>query len=355
MNRATRDLSQRKTAGRRRARPDGRIVAVGVVAMLAALWMTYWYGASQIGAAVLDRVAAAAAERGYTARCADIAGGGFPLSVDLTCSRAGLAGADGLQAAVDGFSATTTLLRPLTMRSTAVGPLTVSLPASASDVTARWQKAEARIDAGFGGLSGIATRLEDLRLELPVGVEAPSFERLSLALGEVSVSPASEDDYHLSALARGIALQAKSDRNLPEIDIDAELIALDFGDSLGLDPRRALGAWIDSGGGLRIDDLTIVADTVSVKASGTLVLSADGKFSGDIDVTIAGIELLPDLVESFYPQARDQTRQIVAAVVAFTRPANTPSGPARRMTLLVRDSVVSIGILPIGVIPTLTF
>jgi hypothetical protein len=355
MKRATNDRSQRKAVGHRRARPDGRLVAAGIVVMLAVLWVIYWYGASQIGAAVLDRVSAAAAARGYTAQCDDIAGGGFPLSVDLTCSRASLAGAAGLQAAVDGFSATTTLLRPWTLRSTAIGPLAVSLPAGGSDVTASWQKAETRIDAGFGGLSGVATRLEDLRLELPAGVEPPSFERLNLALGEVSVSPASEDDYRLSAVAHGIALQAKSDRNLPEIDLDAELSALDFGDSLGLDPRRALGAWIDAGGNLRIDDLTIVADTVSVKASGALALSADGKLSGDIDVTIAGIESLPDLVESFYPQARDQTRQIVAAVIAFTRPAKTPSGLGRQMTLLVRDSVVSIGILPIGVIPTLAF
>jgi hypothetical protein len=232
--------------------------------------------------------------------------------------------------------------------------LAVGLPANGSDVTANWQKAETRIDAGIGGLSGVTTRLEELRVGLAGGTGTPLFDRLSLALGEVTVSPAPSGNYRLSAAAHGIELQTENNGNLPAIDIDADLSALDFGDSLGLDPRQALGAWIDAGGSLRIDDLSIVADTVSAEASGALALSADGKLSGELDVTIAGIEALPDLVESFYPQARDQTEQIVAAVIAFTRPVETPSGPARQMTLLVRDSVVSIGILPIGVIPALT-
>lgn len=354
MRRATEDRPRRKTAGRRRSRLNGKMVFVGTVILLAILWGTYWYGASQIGAALLDRVAAAAAARGYTADCDDIAGGGFPFSIDLSCSRARLAGG-GVQAAVDGFSATTPLYRPWTVRSTADGPLAISLPAGGSDITASWQRAETAIDAGIGGLSGIATRLEGLQLDLPAGAEALPFDGLGLALGDVRVTAAADDDYRMSAIVHGIALKSESGRNLPQIDLDADLSALGFGDSLGLDPRRAVGTWIAAGGNLRIDELAVVADTVSANASGSLALSTDGKLSGDVDVTITGIEALPDLVESFYPKARDQTEQIVAAVAAFTRPVETPAGPARQMTLLVRESVVSIGILPIGVIPTLAF
>lgn len=355
MRRATEDRPQRKTVGRRKSRLTGKTVAVGVAILLAILWLTYWYGASQIGAALLDRIVAAAAARGYTAKCDDIAGGGFPFSINLSCSRARLAGGGGVQAAVDGFSATTTLYRPWTVRSTAEGPLAVSLPELGSDVTASWQRAETTIDAGIDGLSGIATHLENLQLDLPAGAEALPFAGLSLALGDVSVNPAADDDYRLSAVVHGVALKSESGRNLPQISLDADLSALGFGESLGLDPRRAVGAWIAAGANLRIDELTVVADTVSANASGALSLSTDGKLSGDIDVTITGIDALPDLVETLYPKARDQTEQIVAAVTAFTRPVETPAGPARQMTLLVRESVVSIGILPIGVIPTLAF
>jgi hypothetical protein len=331
------------------------MVFAGAAILLVILWGAYWYGASRIGAALLDRVAAAAAARGYTAECDDIASGGFPFSVDVSCSRASLAGGGGVWAAVDGFFATTPLYRPWTVRSTADGPLAVRLPARDSEVTASWQRAETTIDAGIGGLSGIASRLEALHLDLTAGAVALPFNSLSLALGEIRVRPASGDDYRVSTVAHGIALKSESGRELPQIDLDADLSVLGLGDTLGLDPRRAVGTWITAGGNLRIDELTVVADTVSASASGPLILSADGRLSGDLDVTITGIEALPDLVESLYPGTRDRTAQIVAAAIAFTRPVETPAGPARQMTLLIRNSVASIGILPIGIIPMLAF
>jgi len=136
----------------------------------------YWYGASQIGAAVLDRVIAAAAARGYAAECQGIAGGGFPLSVDLSCQRASIADANGgMSAFVEGFSATTPLYLPGRIEWAARGPLVVDLPTSASNLTAAWRDAETRLNAGFGGLSGVATRLQDLRMAFPVLPDLPQF------------------------------------------------------------------------------------------------------------------------------------------------------------------------------------
>jgi len=330
------------------------MVFVGAVILLAILWGIYWYGASQIGAALLDRVAAAAAARGYAAECDGIAGGGFPFSIDFSCSRARLAGG-GMEAVVDGFSARTLLYRPWRLRSAADGPLAVTLPTRASDITANWQRAETTVEAGIGGLSGIAIRLENLQVDLPASAGALPFAALNLALGEASVTPAADNDYRISAVVHGVVLKPETGRTLPKINLDAELGILGLGDSLGLDPHRAISAWIADGGNLRIDKLTVDTDTVSANASGSLALSTDGKLSGDVDVTITGIESLADLVESIYPKARDQTEQVVAAMTAFTRPVETPAGTARQMTLLIRENVVSIGILPIGVIPTLAF
>lgn len=342
-----------ETPKRQRRRRSGIVIAISLIVVFAALWGVYWYGANQIGAAALDRAAAAAAARGYTASCQDPAGGGFPLSVDLSCRSASLIGDDGTRVTFDGFAATTALYRPWSIRSTAAGPLAVRLPREGFDTTANWQKVETTVDASLGGLSAVAAHVEGLQLDLPP--VAQSLERLILDRAEIAVAPTADNDYRLSASARGIALESDNDRNLPDIDFDADLSALDFGSSLGLDPRLALSEWIGSGGNLRIDGLAIVAEDVSTQADGTLALSPDGKLSGDLNVTITGLETLPDLVSAFYPEARDKTEQIVAAAVAFTRPVDTPKGPARQMTLLVRDSVVSIGILPIGIIPPIVF
>lgn len=342
-----------ETPKRQRRRHSGTVIAISLIVVFSALWGVYWYGASQIGAAALDRVAAAAVARGYTASCEDPAGGGFPLSVDLSCRRASLIGSEGMQMTFDGFVATAALYRPWSIRSTATGPLAIRFSTEGPDTTANWQTAETTVDASLGGLSALAAHIEGLQLDLPPIVQ--SLEQFSLTRAEVAVAPAADDDYRLSALARGIALKSENDRNLPAIDLDADLSALDFGGSLGLDPRQALSGWVATGGNLRVDGLAIVAEDVSAQANGTLALSQAGTLSGELNLTIAGLEALPDLVAAFYPDARDKTAQIVAAAVAFTRPIDTPTGPARQLTLLVRDSVVSIGILPIGVVPPVAF
>lgn len=338
---------------RRRQRRGGKIIVLSAIVVLAAIWVTYWYGANQIGAAVLDRVLAAAATHGYSATCDNPVGGGFPFRVDLSCTSASLAGADGVKASVGRFSTNAALYRPWSIQSKVAGPLAVSLPAVSLNVTANWRDAVATINAGFGGLSGIAGYLDALRLDVPTG--AQSVDGVSLTRAEITVAPAVGSNYRLSATARDIVLNTAKRGKLPGFDLDADLSALRFGDSLGLDPRRVLNEWIASGGQFRINNFAMVAGTVSARADGVLAMSVDGRLSGDLNVTIVGLQQLPDLLELFFPEARNQTEQIVAAAMAFTRPVDTPSGPARQMTLLIRDGVVSIGILPIGVIPPILF
>jgi hypothetical protein len=353
---ASEDQSNRTSVGPRRKRFGGTAALLTGAVALCLLWVVYWYGARQIGAAALDRVAAAAAARGYAAECDDISGGGFPLSVNLSCSRASLSETDGgLQATVNGFVTKTLLYRPWSIQSTAAGPLELSLTPNDTQLTARWKMAATQIDASIGGLSSLKVRLDGLQLSVVSNAEVAPFADLAVAHAEITVSPGSGNHYSLSGVARELAAEAEDGSALPVIDLTANLTALDFGNSLGLDPRQAFAEWIDRGGAIRIDNLTLTADSVSGTATGELALSDDGTISGDLNLTIAGVDELPDLVESFYPEAGEKAGQIVAAVVAFTRPTETPSGPARQMTVLIRNSVVSIGILPIGVIPPLAF
>lgn len=356
MNRATEDQSTGSTANRPRRRRSRKLLLAGAVAVVALLWIVYWYGANQIASAAVDRATAAAAARGYAAECEDMASGGFPLSLDLSCSRASLTGnTAGLLAILDGFSATTPLYRPGRIEWTATGPLVFDAPGMGIGLSATWQKAGTEIDADLDGLSAVATSLVELRVDLPPAPGTRPFGGLTLARADLSVAPESGDAYRLSVFANAVALTADSGRNLPEIDVAAKVVALDFGNSLGLDPRLSIVDWIAGGGKLRIGDLTLVTDAVTASYSGDLALSPEGKVSGSLDVVITGVEALPDLVESFRPGSRDQAAQIVAAVLAFSRPVEVPSGTARELRLLIRDSVVSIGILPIGVIPTIGF
>jgi hypothetical protein len=355
MARATRDRSARKET-RRPPRRNGGVFLVGTIVVLALLWILYWYGASEVVSALRDRATALAATRGYAVECADETAGGFPISIELACSRASLAGGAGdLTAAIEGLAARSPLYRPGRVEWTATGPLVLDAPLNNLGLTATWLAAETNLDAGIGGLSGVTGMVKDFEVFMPSGGRPLPFAGMKLSRADLAVFPGSDDAYRLSASAEALALDTSDGRELPEIDVDAEFAALSFGGSLGLDPRRALRDWLDRGGKIRIDKLTIVAGPVAANYSGELALSPDGRLSGNLKLDIRGIESLPDLVETFRPGSRDDVEQIVATIVAFTKPVESPDGPSRELSLLIRDNVVSIGIIPIAVIPRFAF
>jgi hypothetical protein len=339
-----------------RRRRSGSVFLFGTLIVLALLWLVYWYGASEIASAVRDRVTAAAAARGYAVDCANAAEGGFPLSIDVSCSRASLAGqSTRITAVIDGVSTTAPLYRPGRVEWIATGPLVVDAPAGGIGLTATWRRAEASLNGGINGLSAGTTLLEDVRIALPPDRRMLPYAGLALSSAYLLIAPAADEDYSISAAAKAVALESDDGRTLPEIDVEAELAALAVGNSLGLDPRRILRDWLARGGTLRIDKLSLAAGDVSTTQSGTLTLSPDGKLSGNLKLVIAGIEKLPDLVEEFRPGSRQRVAEAASALVVFSKPVETPNGQAREMALIIRDSVVSIGIIPIGVIPTLAF
>ena len=337
-------------------RRNGKIYMVATLVVLALLWVGYWYGAREIASVALERMTTSAGARGYTVECQDEIAGGFPLGISLSCNRVSLAAkTSGQSTIVDGFSATAPLYRPGRIESVATGPLVLGGPANAIGLTANWLKAETTLGAGLGGLSSIATYVEDLSVRPLPGHRSPPFGGLAITNGTVLIAPGSGDSYRISASALDVAFATDDGRQLPEINLEAELSALAFGDSLGLDPREALRDWLSSGAILQIDNLAVAVDTVSTRYSGTLALSPDGGISGDLKLIITGLEALPDVVDAFRPGSRDKVAQVAGVIAAFSKPVKTPAGNSREMTILIRDNIVSIGIIPIGVIPRLSF
>ena len=328
-----------------------------ILMVLAGLWLVYWYGASQIAAAALDRVVARAAAEGYALQCADPAQGGFPLSLDLGCSKAGLTGSrQPLAASFGPFSARAPLYWPGRVESEFDGPLSLEAADRGLSLTAQWAHAASAVEAGIGGLKGAEGNVSGLSVALPAATNGIPLSALSAETARFSFAPGSEASaYRLSGAADGLALTKDDGQALPPMRIAVEADALDLGSSLGLDPRQALRDWIVRGGALRVRTLDMEAGGFAASASGPLSLSADGKLSGTLTVRMRGLDALPDLVEAVHPGSRERVANIAAGMMAFTKPVETPDGPAQETTLLLRDGVVSLGIFPIGVIPPVRF
>jgi hypothetical protein len=327
-----------------------------LVILLALLWLVYWWGAREIAAAVIDRVTTAANARGYKIECTDPVDGGFPLSLDLRCTNASIdGGAEAVTASLDGVDATAPLYIPGRLTWNSEGPLSLDLPGDRLSLTAAWESSRTRVDAGIGGLSAVAARVDDLRLHIRPEARPIPFAGATADFADFALEPAAGSDYRLTAYGKALAPESEEGQHLPPIDLDADIAAVALGGSLGTDPRATIRAWIAKGGAIRIDKLLFTAGAVSTSTAGMLDMAPGGALSGTLKINITGLESLPDLAEVYRPGSREDVAQVVAAVTALTRPVETPAGPTRELQLTVRNNVVSLGIIPVGVIPPLSF
>jgi len=342
------------TTKRRRRR--GPKLLIGGLILLAILWCGYWYAASTITAAAIERAATSLAARGRSVTCAEKGMAGFPLSLDLTCrDPAFIDPASGLSAEIKGVRASAPLYWPGEVNVGLAGPLSLAMPGDVGALAATWSSASARIDVGLGGLSSFAVSLDALNVVPNDGAKLP----LTSLIGghaDMSASPAGNGDYRLTLTAVDVDATLADGRALPKIGLAADVTALQFGSSLGTNPAGLLRDWLRSGGTLRVDRVALSAVRSGAAASGTLTLSTDGLLSGSLTVRLIGLDGLPDLAEAFRPGSRDRVAQVVAMISGIARPVKQGDGTAYEIPLGVKDGTVALGgLIPIGQIPALKF
>jgi hypothetical protein len=76
--------------------------------------------------------------------------------------------------------------------------------------------------------------------------------------------------------------------------------------------------------------------------------------SGTLTVRLRGLEDLPPAIEAIRPGDGVKVAQLVAAAGMFTMPVPGDED-ARQTQLVIKDSVVMMGMIPVATIPPLTF
>jgi hypothetical protein len=341
-----------RPARRRRGRSG---LLLGLLAVLVLLWVGYWYAAHSIADAAIDRVTTAEIG-GHVVDCGGRSLGGFPLRLDLRCVRATYAEPNRqLTAAIDGVSTTAPLYWPGYVEATIDGPLVVNAPALDLAVTSSWQQATGNAMAGLSGLKSIAATFLKPRVENSSGQPGWPIAAASADTATVTVEPGSAGSYTLFASANGLVLARKDGSRLPVIDGEARFSALDVGGALGMDPMQTILDWLRTGGTLEIERLKLTAAGNTTDVSGHLTISDTGVLTGNLDVRFTNLAALPDLAEAISPGSRDQAAQAAGVLAAFTIPVETEYGPARQTTLVIKDGLVAVGIIPVGQIPPIRF
>ncbi len=342
--------------GKRRSGWRGWLI--GILVLIPVLWVGYWFAAQTIARAAIDRVTERPVAGGRFA-CAGENLGGFPLRLDFGCTHArfgdGSQGAgERLSAALGGVQASAPLYLPGHVEATLTSPFVVNAPLSGIAITTAWADANTSATAGLDGLKSAAATFHSLDFSTAGGPVLP-VKALTADLAEASVTPTGGNAYRFSATAHGLKVVRRDGREFPVIDGDAVITVLDFGGSLGTDPRAKLRAWARAGGTAHIDRLRFAAGGAVADADGQLTIASDGLISGTLNVRLSNPDAFVALAEAIKPGAAKEAGKILAVVSALTVPVDTPDGPARQTTLVIRNGLVAIGILPVGMIPPIRF
>jgi hypothetical protein len=337
----------------RKRRSPWRGWLIGIAVLIPVLWIGYWFAAQEVARAALDRVTLRPVAGGRFA-CAGQSLGGFPLRLDFGCTRAAFGdGPQGtgerLSAALGGVSASAPLYLPGTIEATLESPFVVNAPPFGIAVTTQWSDATTSATAGLGGLKSAAATFHSLDFSSASGPILP-VKALTADLASASAAPAGGNAYHFSATAQALKVVRADGREIPAIDGEASVTALDFGSSLGTDPRAALHAWIKAGGAARIDRLRFHAGDATADADGQLAIAPDGLLSGKLTLRLINPDAFVALAEAIKPGATKEADKILGVVMALTVPVDTPAGPARQTTLIIRNGLIFVGFIPTGIV-----
>lgn len=338
-----------------RRRRGGLGLILGVIVVLGLGWLGYWYTAHYFAERAIARLNAGPVS-GRKIACAEPNLAGFPLRLDFRCQRGTFAtDGDRITAAIGGVDASAPLYWPGTVEAKLDAPFVVNAPDLGVALTTSWSAATAHASAGIGGLRGAGASFVSLKAENTGTMPGIPLKSATAETASASIAPSGGSSI-LSGAAQRLVVTRTDGGAYPEIDADARVTAVGLG-SLGTDPARALLAWLRGNPTATIDRARIAMAGAIVSASGTLTVSPEGRLSGSILLRYNSIDALANLLETLKPGSRDrQEVQLgLQGLQMMSAPVNTEDGPASQTTISIRDGLVGVGIIPVGVIPALQF
>ncbi|HEY5082602.1 MAG TPA: DUF2125 domain-containing protein [Bauldia sp.] len=324
---------------------------VGIVFILALLWLGYWYAANMFAERTIARFNGVP-HNGQTVECTEPALSGFPLRLDFRCSKGTYSGPlERVTAALGGVAASAPLYWPGSVEATLDSPLVLNAPAHGIALSMTWSEGTATGSAGLNGLRSVGAAFTALSANNTGTVPGLPVKSLAADAASASISPAGGGAYTILASTRGMKLTRTDDSALPNIDADIGVTALNVGSGLGTDPVRSLIEWLRAGSSIRIDRLRIAAGGAILGANGTLSISNEGVLSGSVVLRFTNLEAFTALADQIKPGSGEHASQAMAAITALSVPVDTEDGPARQTTVSITDGLVWVGIIPVGAAP----
>ncbi len=332
------------------------IALIALVVVAAGGWGLFWAIGQNVFANVADNVRDIARSEGGDVSCGNEVIGGFPFRFELSCTPLRVEDPKHGMVSIAGFRAVALAYNPTHLIFEADAPLAVenygSLSLAGASTTADWLTARASARVAGSGL-----------MQFDASVEAPSIVLAALGIdavratsGQVHLrrSPERTQGIDAAVTLKQIALP----NGAPSVDLDV-LLTLSHAAPLlaGAVPTR-LQDLVRAGllappDGIVIERLRIASRGTVLAADGRLGIDEAGRLSGVLPITIAGAERLTEALAPFFPPGSNVPKLLQGAVTGLGRPATLDGQDAATVTVSFDRGKAQVGILPLGMVPTL--
>ncbi|MCF3932784.1 DUF2125 domain-containing protein [Acuticoccus sp. M5D2P5] len=311
------------------------------------VWSVLWFVAATFVDRQIERAERGAYSGGALAECTRRSVTGFPFRIEVRCGEDTRIGNGTTTVTLGGLTVVAQVYNPSRLLAEIASPAQVATY-GAAPVIAEWSlaHASARLNLKRHALDRLDAELLDVTFET-LGGAAVDIGKVVANIRRNPDTPADLD----------IALRLD---DLQPVE-GGEPVHIAFrgrvGDGASLlagSPDALMVSLLADGLPIVIDAATAESGGMKLAASGDVVLGADGRLNGEIDVAIAGYDNDVPYVERVAPEAGKTVTSVLNNVLSFAPETTIDERKARKVTFRIRDSQVVAGFVPLFTVPPLS-
>jgi hypothetical protein len=368
------------------------LVALAITIVVALGWTWGWYYAAAIADRALSGWIDREAVLGRVYACGSQSIGGFPFSIVTDCNTAAAtfkSNQPPFDVRATGVTFSAAVYRPTLLNGEVAGPVTLADPGQPPVFVANWSRAQIRL-LGMPPAEPerVTITLREPRFDRVTGPGTGTIFQADLARVDGQIVQGSARDHPvIEVTARFESAIAPLVHPLlaTALTADIDVVMRGFKD---FSPKPWPVLFRDmqaEGGGIEIKSFRIERTDAIVVGTGRLSVNADGRLDGVLNVAVAGVENIVPLlgIDQMIGQGvnrltggsgssdqglntldrllpglggivRQQTNSsVVDTINKMGEPTEIDKKPAVALPLRVNDGVVSVGIIPVGVLPAL--
>ncbi len=327
--------------------PSATVWKIRILGLFTALFVllysgAWFYASGWIKTRVGNQIASGR-ENGQSWQCPDLDIRGYPFRIGLFCSSIALdIPASGLSLTAGKLQSAAQVYYPGHSIVELEGPLELHAN-TGLQVSATWDLAHASVVAGLKGLNRYSMELKALQSRFTSANPASAF---SVASPDAQIhlrQNGADLDFAATLLDASVAM-AVLPTSVPPFSFAADLTLAGQAGLIAGVPMTSL-----HNQSVTIRQIQIDAGAKGlVRLSGPITIDHDGLVSGTITVTVDKVEALRTTVTGLFPETTETANMVAPLLAGMAQADGTVT-----LTLTIARGAVSLGLIPLGVVPSL--